>query len=86
MQEELSHIVKAEFVAQAPQDDKQHDIGGELEVIEEGASAFVKAALAGPAGEGLLAQRGSPFSAGQGGRLTMRAEHGRGSSARFARW
>ena len=44
LHEELSHITKAERVAQVPKDWEQHDVGGELEVVERCAGAVVEAA------------------------------------------
>ena len=52
LEEEFSHVTKAELVAQAPEDGEQHDVGRELEIVEGRPRALIEAALAPPTGEG----------------------------------
>ncbi len=44
--EKLGDIAEAEFVAEAPEDGQQDDVGGVLEIVEGRAGAFIEPAAA----------------------------------------
>jgi hypothetical protein len=46
-EEHLGEVAQAQLVTQAPTDDEEDDVGGELEEVEDGAGPFVEGALAG---------------------------------------
>jgi hypothetical protein len=59
-QEYLCQITKAELVSEAPQDDKQHDVRGELEMIENGTCSLIEDPTALSTTENLIAKSGLP--------------------------
>ena len=55
-QEQLGQLAQARRVAQPPQDDQEHDVGGHAQIVEGGAGPLVEAVRAGRAAEGPVAQ------------------------------
>jgi hypothetical protein len=47
LKEHLGEVTQAQLVPEAPTDDEEDDIGGQLEEVEGGAGALVEGALAG---------------------------------------
>ncbi len=41
-QEHLGEVAQAEFVAHAPEDDQQHDVGREFQIVEGRARPFIE--------------------------------------------
>ena len=56
LQEHLGQVAQAQFVAQPPQDNQEHNVCGNGEVVEGGAAPLVEAASAGRAAERAVTQ------------------------------
>jgi hypothetical protein len=58
LQEHLSQISQAQFIAQPPEHDEEHDIGGIFKKVEGSATPFIENALTGRTAERSIAKRG----------------------------
>jgi len=76
-QEQRGQVPQAALVAQPPQHDEQHAVGGILPMVVGRAGALVADPPAVAAAEGALAQRGTPGLLHCRGRDTLRARHRR---------
>lgn len=74
-QEEFGNVAKTQFVAQATQQNLEHDIGGHLDEIEGCASPFIKGAMTILALKHRIAQVRYPFQASRTSQVAMRAIH-----------
>lgn len=70
--EELGDVAESKFVAKAPEDGQQNDVGGKLKIVEGRAGAFTEPAAARPAREPAIAQGGAVLAFARGGRSAMR--------------
>ena len=59
MEEHFSQVAQAEFVAQSPKDDQEHDVGRQLEIVEGRARRFIELASAGVTPRDKIAQLGT---------------------------
>ncbi len=59
LQEHVGEIAQTELVAEAPEDDQQHDAGRKLKIVVGRARALVELALAGATANGSLAELGA---------------------------
>ena len=76
IEKHLSQISQTQLVAQSPQHDEQHDIGGIFQIVKWSSCAFIEGTLTGRAVERLIAKRGllRLFFGGRG--LAVWAVHG----------
>ncbi|HET7738336.1 MAG TPA: hypothetical protein VFK32_07165 [Tepidiformaceae bacterium] len=57
-EEQLRDVTQAELVTEAPEDGAEDDVGGLLEILEQGTSALIEAVPASPADEAGVAEGG----------------------------